>query len=98
MKKYLPRVVDKELDELLKIMGAVLITGSSKPSEGKTMHTGTGRISRIMMRPMSLYESNESNGKVSLKAILKGEDIEGNAKFRVAQEYVKSLLREELKL
>ena len=88
------------------------------------MHTGTGRISRIMMRPMSLYESNESNGKVSLKAILKGEDIEGTsdltlegiaeaivrggwpasldiegtAKFRVAQEYVKSLLREELKL
>lgn len=58
MRKYLPRVVDKELDELLKIMGAVLITGSSKPSEGETMHTGTGRISRIMMRPMSLYESN----------------------------------------
>lgn len=40
-----------------------ILTGSAKPSEGEIMHTGTGRISRIMMRPMSLYESGESNGK-----------------------------------
>ena len=134
--KYLPRIVDKEIDELMEIMGAILIegckwcgksttglyhaksviefqnpdrkqeydnirntkpslflngekprmfdewqmypvvwdsvrtdvdhtglkgqyilTGSAKPSEGETMHTGTGRISRVLMRPMSLFES-----------------------------------------
>ena len=36
-------------------------------------HTGTGRISRLLMRPMSLYESMESNGSVSLKALFDGE-------------------------
>lgn len=96
--------------------GNYILTGSAKPSEGEIMHTGTGRISRIMMRPMSLYESGESNGKVSLKSIFEGKDIEAtseltlegiaeaivrggwpasldveeNAKYRFAQEYVKS--------
>lgn len=201
MKEYLPRIVDKEIEEILDIMGAVLIegckwcgksttgrihsksmlefqnpdrkgefdnikntkpslfldgekprlfdewqmypviwdcirtdidhtglrgqyilTGSAKPSEGDTMHTGTGRISRIIMRPMSLYESQDSNGKVSLKDIIAGKDIsgtsnlsledlaslvvrggwpatldiEGKNKYRVASEYVKSLLHEEV--
>lgn len=34
------------------------------------MHTGTGRISKMSMYPMSLYESEESNGKISLKELL----------------------------
>jgi hypothetical protein len=202
MKKYLPRIVDKEIDNLLEIMGAVLIegckwcgksttarqhaksflefqnpdrkiefdnikntkpsiflqgekprlfdewqmypvvwdsirtdvdhsglkgqyilTGSAKPSEGETMHTGTGRISRITMRPMSLYESGESTGEVSIDDLLKNKDITGNSKlslediasaivrggwpdalsikgdnkYKVASEYVKSLLHEEVK-
>ena len=42
--------------------GQYILTGSAKPSEGETMHTGTGRISRVLMRPMSLYESGESTG------------------------------------
>ena len=43
------------------------------------MHSGTGRISRMMMRPMSLYESNESNGKISLIKLFddKRMDIDG---------------------
>lgn len=45
------------------------------------MHIGTGRISRIMMRPMSLYESGESNGKVSLKSIFEGKDIEATSEL-----------------
>ncbi len=158
--KYLPRVVDKEIDELMEVMGAVLIegckwcgksttglhhaksviefqnpdrkqeydeikntkpslflngekprmfdewqmypvvwdsirtdvdhtglkgqyilTGSAKPSEGKTMHTGTGRISRVLMRPMSLFESNESTGEVSFADILDNKDISGVSKL-----------------
>ena len=200
--KYLPRIVDKEIDELMEIMGAVLIegckwcgksttglyhaksviefqnpdrkqeydnirntkpslflngekprmfdewqmypalwdsvrtdvdhtglkgqyilTGSAKPSEGETMHTGTGRISRVLMRPMSLFESKESTGEVSFGDILAGKDISGvsklslediasiivrggwpasisiksDAKYRIAKEYVKSLIYEEVR-
>ena len=200
--KYLPRIVDKEIDELMEIMGAILIegckwcgksttglyhaksviefqnpdrkeeydnirntkpslflngekprmfdewqmypvvwdsvrtdvdhtglkgqyilTGSAKPSEGETMHTGTGRISRVLMRPMSLFESRESTGEVSFGDILAGKDISGvsklslediasiivrggwpasisiksDAKYRIAKEYVKSLIHEEVR-
>ena len=200
--KYLPRIVDKEIDELMEIMGAILIegckwcgksttglyhaksviefqnpdrkqeydnirntkpslflngekprmfdewqmypvvwdsvrtdvdhtglkgqyilTGSAKPSEGETMHTGTGRISRVLMHPMSLFESKESTGEVSFSDILAGKDISGvsklslediasiivrggwpasisiksDAKYRIAKEYVKSLIHEEVR-
>jgi predicted AAA+ superfamily ATPase len=46
--------------------GQFILTGSAVPVDNVTQHTGTGRVSRIMMRTMSLYESNESNGAVSL--------------------------------
>lgn len=52
-----------------------ILTGSARPAEGTTMHTGTGRIARVLMRPMSLYESGESDGKVSLTDIMAGKDI-----------------------
>lgn len=57
------------------LRGQYILTGSARPSEGETMHTGTGRISRLLMRPMSLYESMESNGKVSLQDIINEKDI-----------------------
>jgi uncharacterized protein len=58
--------------------GQFILTGSAVPRDGETMHTGTGRIARILMRPMSLYESRESSGEVSLKALFDGaEDVEG---------------------
>ena len=46
--------------------GAYLLTGSTKKQNIKTSHTGTGRINTILMRPMSLYESGEANGEISL--------------------------------
>lgn len=63
------------------LKGQYILTGSAKPSEGETMHTGTGRISRVLMRPMSLFESLESTGEVSLKDILDGKDIKGVSKL-----------------
>ncbi len=57
------------------LKGQYILTGSAKPVEGSTMHTGTGRFSRILMRPMSLYESGDSNGKVSLKDLFDGKDV-----------------------
>lgn len=53
--------------------GQYILTGSVIVDEDEEMtHTGTGRISRMKMRPMSLFESKESNGKVSLKELFDG--------------------------
>lgn len=46
--------------------GQFILTGSAVPADNVTAHTGTGRFARILMRPMSLYESKESNGTISL--------------------------------
>lgn len=61
--------------------GQYILTGSAKPSEGETMHIGTGRISRVLMRPMSLFESGESTGEVSFADIIKGKDISAVSKL-----------------
>ena len=56
--------------------GLYMLTGSSVPPEAskdEMVHSGTGRIARLTMRPMSLYESGESNGEVSLGALFNGE-------------------------
>lgn len=64
--------------------GQYILTGSSAVKDGATMHTGTGRISRMTMRPMSLYESKESNGQVSLKVLFNGSaDIEGISELTI---------------
>lgn len=48
-------------------VGQFVLTGSAVPAEEKEIHhSGTGRFSWLTMRPMSLYESGESNGGVSL--------------------------------
>ena len=59
--------------------GLFILTGSTSVDDSKIMHSGTGRISRLKMYPMSLYESLESNGKISLAELFKngGEDIDG---------------------
>ncbi|MCY3785947.1 MAG: DUF4143 domain-containing protein [bacterium] len=52
--------------------GQFILTGSADPPDATTRHTGTGRIVRVRMRPMSLYESGEANGRVSLGDLLEG--------------------------
>ncbi len=56
-------------------VGQFILTGSSTPTEKGIMHTGTGRIASFRMRPMSLWESGWSEGKVSLKSLCEGCDI-----------------------
>ncbi len=53
-----------------------ILTGSAVPPKEKTGHSGTGRIGRLRMRPMSLWESGESDGRVSLSALFNGEQID----------------------
>ncbi len=56
--------------------GQFILTGSSVPANlDESMHTGTGRIVRMRMRPMSLFESMDSNGQVSLNDLFDGKDI-----------------------
>lgn len=69
------------------LQGQFLLTGSAKPTEDKTMHTGTGRISRVLMRPMSLYESKESDGKISLKDLF-NNDVEVDIKADISLEKI----------
>ncbi|MBR5650618.1 MAG: ATP-binding protein [Bacteroidales bacterium] len=52
--------------------GQFILTGSAVPIDDVTKHTGTGRISRLNMRTMSLYESGESKGCVSLRDLFDG--------------------------
>jgi hypothetical protein len=60
--------------------GLFILTGSSLPPKADaTLHTGTGRIARLRMRTMSLWESGESSGTVSLADLFAGADPTGAA-------------------
>ena len=67
-------------------VGQFILTGSAVPKDNATAHTGTGRISRLLLRPMSLYESKESNGAVSLKELFDGnQDISATSSLSIEQ-------------
>lgn len=54
--------------------GQFILTGSAVPPDTlEISHSGTGRISRMLMRPMSLLESGESNGSVSLEGLFNAD-------------------------
>ena len=57
-----------------KTRGQFILTGSVIPTRTDDMHTGTGRISRMKMRTMSLYETGDSTGEISLGALFDGEE------------------------
>ncbi len=52
--------------------GQFILTGSAVPADEITRHTGAGRIARLRMRPMSLFETGHSNGAISLAELLAG--------------------------
>lgn len=53
--------------------GQFILTGSAVPQDDVTRHTGTGRITRVLLRPMSLWETGLSTGAVSLMKLFDGE-------------------------
>ncbi len=65
--------------------GQFIITGSvTPPDDDKKHHSGTGRISRLIMRPMTLAESGNSSKQVSLKDLFEGNlDINGESSIRI---------------
>lgn len=65
---HVRRAVDERVDP-----GQFILAGSAQPTDEETRHTGAGRISRLRMRPMSLFELGVSSGEISLSALLAGE-------------------------
>ena len=66
------------------VTGQFILTGSAVPKDNIVQHSGTGRISRFTMRPMSLFESGESNGSISLKNLFDGStDIESYSELSI---------------
>ena len=65
--------------------GQFIITGSvTPPEDGNKHHSGTGRIARLIMRPMTLSESGNSSNQVSLRKLFEGNlDINGESHIRI---------------
>ena len=61
--------------DLRQLKGQFILTGSSKPIEDKTRDSAAGRVARLKMRPLSLFESGESNGSISLKDLFEGKAV-----------------------
>ena len=68
-------------------LGQFILTGSSVPADmSKVVHSGTGRIGWLRMRPMSLWESQESTGEVSLGELFAANDqVGGISKIEIEQ-------------
>ena len=62
-------------------LGQFILTGSAVPADTKEItHSGTGRFTWLTMRPMSLYESGDSTGDISLKVLFENtEEVDGTA-------------------
>lgn len=73
--------------------GQFILAGSAQPTDDETRHTGAGRISRLRMRPMSLYELGASNGEISLAGLLNGEKAEAAEAELELQEVAEVLCR-----
>lgn len=68
-------------------LGLFILTGSSVPPDmSGVMHSGTGRFAWMKMRPMSLWESGESSGEVSMASLFDGNlDIAGYSEVDLEQ-------------
>ena len=64
-------------------VGQYILSGSAKPADrSEIYHSGSGRFAWMRMRPMSLQESGESSGAVSLSRIFKTSDIQISAESK----------------
>lgn len=103
LKGEAPRLID-EWQEVTSIWDAVryevdrrgqsgqfILTGSSTPKRKGIMHSGAGRIIPLRMRTMSLWESGDSDGKVSLQSLFAGElesQLTGDVELRRIAEFI----------
>ncbi len=71
--KTIWNAVRREVDDSPSKKVEYFLTGSVVPTDTEGLHTGLGRIVGLEMKPMSLFESGESNGSVSLSSLLKSD-------------------------
>ncbi|MBK8460134.1 MAG: DUF4143 domain-containing protein [Micropruina sp.] len=72
--------------------GLYILTGSATPKHDASRHSGAGRFSVMAMRPMTLFESGQSNGEMSLAALLDGERQTGLGTHLSFDELVKRII------
>ena len=76
----------RHVDDNANRRGQLILTGSSRPKDRQRIrHSGTGRIAQLRMWPMSLAESGESIGTVSLSGLFDGEFVPGRRKTEVTE-------------
>jgi len=71
--------------------GQFILTGSATPMRKGVLHSGAGRIGELRMRPMSLYESGDSSGKVSLREMCSGtvpKELTGEVNLRTLAKFI----------
>lgn len=71
--------------------GRFILTGSASPADDIVRHSGSGRVARVRLRPMSLTESGLSNSSVSLGGLLAGERIPAGASEAKFQDVVEAI-------
>lgn len=72
--------------------GQFLLTGSATLAPDARRHSGAGRMARVQMRPMSLWESKDSTGDVSLAAVAGGEPARGRSRLSIP-DYARLIVR-----
>ena len=99
--------IRKACDDSPEKVGEYYLTGSAS-KKISTPHTGTGRITEVTMYPMTLFETGESNGEISLSKILneKNYDIDGivsdltltkdTAKLEIAKDYYRQIYQKDI--
>ena len=73
--------------------GRFILTGSAVPADDITRHSGAGRVARVRMRPMSLLETGESTGEVSLETLLEGAPVAARRPDASFQDVLEALCR-----
>lgn len=85
---YVRQTIDKKRQK-----GLYILTGSSVVDETLISHSGAGRISRLTMRTLSLYESEHSNGAVSLLSLFNNEKFIPNKAKLTINDYADLVVR-----
>lgn len=75
------------------LKGQYILTGSSTPNRKGIFHSGAGRFGKIRLRTMSLYESNDSSGEISLKDICNNKEISKKTKEVDLRELARLIIR-----
>ncbi len=83
------------VDKANGVPGQYILTGSNTVDKVQIRHTGTGRITRMKMYPMSLWESQESSGEVSIRELFDNPklDIDGVSSKLDVQELIRTACR-----